>query len=182
MAAVQQWMDEHPKPHTLVVYVNADTTQIIRLKALSSDVAHKLFTTPAYNTPATEWVRVGNDCLRRTNDDLATLFGEQEFCLRNLEDMLAARWYASESLAPLQNRTIRAFEIAFPSEADIASISMAQRQAALAHFKTLLLESNKAIQEILLQDEALIPALQMLGIEVPEGMHLRKQVLHPSRG
>lgn len=102
--------------------------------------------------------------------------------LPDLEEMLAARWRASQGLVALDNSILRAFESAYPAEEVIASITMEQRQAALAHFKTLLLESNKAIQEILLQDEALIPALQMLGIEVPEGMHLRKQVLHPSRG
>jgi hypothetical protein len=169
-ATVQQWVNEQPKPHTLVVYVNADTTQITQFRTLRDDAAHELFSTPAYNTPDTEWQRVGKNCLRRKDADLVSLFEEQEFCLRNLEEMLAARWHASESLAKLHNRTICAFETAFPAGEDVASISMEQRQAALAQFKTLLLESDGAIQELFMQDDALIPALDMLGIELPEAI------------
>ncbi len=58
----------------------------------------------------------------------------------------------------------------------MAHISTAQRQTALAHFKTLLLESDQAIQELLMQADALIPALAMLGIEVPEGFRQPKQM------
>jgi hypothetical protein len=114
--------------------------------------------------------------LSSENADLASWLNEQECCLRNLEAMLAARWHASENLAKLHNRTISAFETAFPATEDCARISMEQRQTALAQFKTLLCESGQALQELLMQDEALLPALAMLGIELPEGFHQPKQV------
>lgn len=110
------------------------------------------------------------------NADLASLLNAQESGLHNLETMLTARWHASESLAKLHNRTLSAFETAFPATENVAHISTAQRQTALAQFKTLLLESDRAVQELLMQADALIPALAMLGIEVPEGFRQPKQM------
>lgn len=182
IATLQQWLSEQPKPHTLVVYVNAATAQITQFKTLRDDAVHELFSTPTYNTPDTEWERVGKNCLRRKNADLASLFAEQEFCRRNLGEILAARWHGSESMATLYNRTLRTYEIAHPDEEDVASISMEQREAALARFKVLLRECDQAIQELFSHDDALIPALDMLGIKLPEGNQQQKQVPPPPHG
>lgn len=88
--------------------------------------------------------------------------------LRKAEDLLANHWHAIEDLAALRINTIRAFETAWPAQEDSASISNEQRQAALAHLVTLLVEGSRAIQELVGQDMALIPALHMLGIAVPD--------------
>ncbi len=111
-----------------------------------------------------------NFALIQTNADLATLLVQQEVCLRNLEEMLAARWHASQSLMTLHSRTLGAFETAFPAPEEIANIPIKQRHAALAKFTALLSESTHAVQELLAQDDALRPPLHMLGIEVPEGI------------
>jgi hypothetical protein len=88
--------------------------------------------------------------------------------VRNAGDLLANHWHAIEALAALRIDTIRAFETAWPTEEDSASISIEQRQAALADLATFLVEGSKAIQELVGQDRALIPAMHMVGIAVPD--------------
>lgn len=165
--SVAQWYASQTHPCTIVAYVNDQTTQITQLIALPGNAIRELFASPSYANTSTEWQRINKHCLRRKNSDLATLFAEQEFCLTHLEDLLAARWEASQNLTKLYDRTMAAFERAFPTEAEIANISLAERQAALVQFKALMRESTEAIKEMALIDDSLIPALQLLGIELP---------------
>ncbi len=88
--------------------------------------------------------------------------------VRNAGDLLANHWHAIDALAALRINTIRAFETAWPTEEDSASISIEQRQAELEHLVTLIVEGSKAIQELVGQNMALIHSLHMVGIAVPD--------------
>ena len=102
--------------------------------------------------------------------------------INQVEDLLAVRWEASQSLTELYDRALSAFQTIFPAEEDRANISVEKKQAALVRLTTSLLESNQMVRELLGQDDALIPPLHGLGIDVPEFIAQRNQVPHLSQG
>jgi hypothetical protein len=173
--SVQQWINSLVKPCMVVIYVDATTTQPLRIHALGNSFVRTLFAVPPYNTIENEWEVVSPQCLRRKHADLATLLSEQEACLRRFEGLLGDRYCTGDDLLKRFDQCRHYFNLAWPDAEDAHLFDTGARFQALAQLRTALAECSTILQCLTVLDSHLLTACHMLGVPLPDQCSLPRQ-------
>jgi hypothetical protein len=171
----KQWYALQAKPCTIIAYVDRVSCQLLELVRLNEKHLGDFLNIPMYSQCTGEWQLLGQSRLRRIDFKQAKLFAEQEDALNELEQLLSTRWFASGELAALDAEILKAYVVAF-YELGGDEVQPAARKTAppdeadIAHLQGLLSARKHATCEMARINGELIPALQHLGVALPEDL------------
>ena len=177
-----EWLATLPRDMSLVIYIDQPSCQMMEIVAMSRKQAAEYLRTPIYTDEQTRWQALGHQRLRRLDFSPALAFQQQEDALNALEVLESARYHASSHLADLDNEIHHAFQALI---APLTTAAQADEQTftpqILSDFLALLASRKVTSAELARIDEEGIPALQKLGMPVPEAIRLSKQEEPPQK-
>ena len=169
-----EWLAGLPCDMSLVISIDQPTCQIMEMVAMSRKQAAEYLRTPIYTDHQTRWQSLGQNRLRRTDFAPAIAFQQQEDALNELESLFSARWHATTELLNVDQSILQAYEAVFPTSTSLAEEPKSDTQtlnpSAISALKDLLCSRKIVSDELARLDEAGIPALQKLGMPLPQVM------------
>lgn len=167
------WFATLPPNLLPVLFIDEASGQLFRISAMQRKQVAELLRAPLYTDQTTRWTSLGKE-LRRDDFTPATAFQAQEAALLAMEDLVSARWHATTELARLDGEIGLTYAALLAPLMVQACADDVEPAAALAHSVELArfaqqLRTRKTMTAELAQiDEAAIPALQRLGMPLPD--------------